>query len=165
MSRWPTAPTGLAPEAPGTTEVKATVASADPAPAQSQIAPINDKPVTDIGAQAVETGRPPAAQALDAAAVAQFDEQKTEADAGPIQPVTVVEKEAEALKRQLADYQVTEALMAKAKPDALFMHCLPAHRGEEVTDAVMDGEHSVIFDQAENRMHTIKAVLVATVGD
>ena len=60
---------------------------------------------------------------------------------------------------QLRSYQVNEALMARAKPDALFMHCLPAHRDDEVTSAVMDGPHSVIFDEAENRLHAQKAVM------
>ena len=59
----------------------------------------------------------------------------------------------------LTPYRVDEALMARAKPNALFMHCLPAHRGEEVTDAVMDGPHSVVWDEAENRMHAQKGVL------
>ena len=60
---------------------------------------------------------------------------------------------------QLRGYQVNEALMARAKPDALFMHCLPAHRDDEVTSAVMDGPNSVIFDEAENRLHAQKAVM------
>ena len=59
----------------------------------------------------------------------------------------------------LTRYQVNAALMALAKPDALFMHCLPAHRGEEVTDDVMDGPHSVVFDEAENRLHAQKGIL------
>ncbi|MGY9038715.1 MAG: ornithine carbamoyltransferase [Rhodobacterales bacterium] len=60
---------------------------------------------------------------------------------------------------QLRGYQVNDALMAKAKPDALFMHCLPAHRDDEVTSSVMDGPSSVIFDEAENRLHAQKSVM------
>jgi ornithine carbamoyltransferase len=56
-------------------------------------------------------------------------------------------------------YQVNAALMAKAKPDALFMHCLPAHREEEVTTEVIDGPQSVVWDEAENRLHAQKGVL------
>jgi ornithine carbamoyltransferase len=59
----------------------------------------------------------------------------------------------------LMPYQVDARLMARAKPDALFMHCLPAHRGEEVTDEVMDGPQSVVFDEAENRLHAQKGIL------
>jgi len=65
---------------------------------------------------------------------------------------------------QLRGYQVNEALMAKAKPDALFMHCLPAHREDEATSAVMDGPNSVIFDEAENRLHAQKAVMRYCLG-
>jgi len=60
---------------------------------------------------------------------------------------------------QLRPYQVNERLMGFAKPDALFMHCLPAHREDEATSAVMDGPHSVIFDEAENRLHAQKAIM------
>ncbi|AWK86229.1 ornithine carbamoyltransferase [Azospirillum thermophilum] len=60
----------------------------------------------------------------------------------------------------LAPYQVNEALMELAHPEALFMHCLPAHRNEEVTDGVIDGRHSVVWDEAENRLHAHKAILV-----
>ena len=60
--------------------------------------------------------------------------------------------------RVFEPYQVNAALMAAA-PDAWVMHCLPAHRGEEITDEVLDGEHSIVFDQAENRLHAQKAIL------
>jgi len=63
-----------------------------------------------------------------------------------------------------AAYQVNTALMAKADKDAIFMHCLPAHRGEEVTNEVMDGPQSVIFDEAENRLHAQKAILKWCLG-
>jgi ornithine carbamoyltransferase len=70
------------------------------------------------------------------------------------------EDEAAARRSLFAAYQVDERLLDAAGPAALFMHCLPAHRGEEVTDAVMESQRSVVFDQAENRMHSFKALLL-----
>ena len=63
-------------------------------------------------------------------------------------------------KRKFAAYQVNQALMALAHPEAVFMHCLPAHRGEEVTDEVIESAASVVFDQAENRLHAQKAMML-----
>jgi ornithine carbamoyltransferase len=71
----------------------------------------------------------------------------------------VPEEEREARVASLAPYRVDDAVMAEAKPDAVFMHCLPAHRGDEVVASVIDGPRSVVFDQAENRLHTAIAVL------
>jgi len=65
---------------------------------------------------------------------------------------------------QLRPYQVNQELMSKANDDALFMHCLPAHRKEEVTSEVMDGPNSVIFDEAENRLHAQKAIMRYCLG-
>lgn len=70
------------------------------------------------------------------------------------------EKEAEQRRQVFAPYQVTEQILGAARPDAVFMHCLPAHRGEEVTDAVMESPASIVFDQAENRLHAQKALLL-----
>lgn len=78
--------------------------------------------------------------------------------------ISMGQAHAEAKLAAMAPYQVNEALMAQAKPDALFLHCLPAHRGEEVTDAVMDGPRSVVWDEAENRIHAQKSVLRWTFG-
>ncbi len=71
-------------------------------------------------------------------------------------------QEAEAAERAkvFPPYQVNTALVAKAKPDVIVMHCLPAHRGQEITDGVADGPHSVLWDQAENRIRAQKAILV-----
>ena len=79
---------------------------------------------------------------------------------------TSMGQEAETQKRLLAfqGYQIDGKLFSKAKPDALFLHCLPAHRGEEVTAEVIDGPNSVVFDEAENRLHAQKAVLAQLLG-
>ena len=69
------------------------------------------------------------------------------------------EKEQSERAARFAPYQITRDLLAQAKPDVLFMHCLPAHRGEEVTDEVLEGAQSVVWDEAENRLHAQKALL------
>jgi ornithine carbamoyltransferase len=75
-------------------------------------------------------------------------------------------QEEEAVEREklFAPYQVNEALMALAAPEGVFLHCLPAHRGLEVTDAVMDAPRSIVYDQAENRLHVQKAILLTLLG-
>lgn len=79
---------------------------------------------------------------------------------------TSMGQEAEKKERHhiFSPYQVNAELMAKAQPEALFMHCLPAHRGEEVTDEVIDSPQSVVFDQAENRLHFQKAIMLLLMG-
>jgi ornithine carbamoyltransferase len=78
--------------------------------------------------------------------------------------VSMGDRDAERRRRLLAPYQVDEALMTVAQPDALFMHCLPAHRGEEVSAEVIDGPRSVVFEQAENRLHAQKGILAWCLG-
>ena len=73
------------------------------------------------------------------------------------------EKEAAERRRAFATYRVDEALLARARPDAIVLHCLPAHRGEEITAGVIDGPQSVVLDEAENRMHVQKALLEALI--
>jgi ornithine carbamoyltransferase len=74
------------------------------------------------------------------------------------------EDEATERARIFADYQVNDQLIARAAPHAVFMHCLPAHRGQEVTSPVIDSARSIVFDQAENRMHVQKAILLLLLG-
>jgi len=69
------------------------------------------------------------------------------------------ERETLQRKKDFINYKVSEKLMKAAKPEAIFMHCLPAHRGEEVDPEVIDGPQSIVWDEAENRMHTQKAVI------
>ena len=73
--------------------------------------------------------------------------------------ISMGQAHAEAKLAAMVPYQVNESLLAAAKPDALFLHCLPAHRGEEATDAVIDGPRSAVWDEAENRIHAQKSVL------
>ena len=76
------------------------------------------------------------------------------------------QEEEQALRvRAFAPFQVNGALMERAASDSIFLHCLPAHRGEEVTPDVIDGPHSVVWDEAENRLHAQKAVMAALMGD
>jgi len=75
------------------------------------------------------------------------------------------EHEAEERRKAFADYQLNKAALQLARPGALVMHCLPAHRGEEITDEVIDGPQSIVFDQAENRLHTQKAILTLLMAD
>ena len=90
----------------------------------------------------------------------------TAADAIYTDVCTSMGQEHEATKRApiFQPFQVNEALMQHAQPSAAFMHCLPAHRGAEVTDAVLDGPQSIVFDQAENRMHAQKAIVLMLLG-
>lgn len=74
------------------------------------------------------------------------------------------EKEREKRVKLFVPYQVNSRLMARAKQDAVFMHCLPAHRGEEVTDDVIDSSQSIVYDQAENRLHLQKVILLLLLG-
>jgi len=74
------------------------------------------------------------------------------------------EKESAKRRKQFAGHQLNQDLMGLARPDAVFMHCLPAKRGEEVTDEVMESERSIVFDQAENRLHAQKALLLMMLG-
>jgi ornithine carbamoyltransferase len=78
--------------------------------------------------------------------------------------VSMGQQHAEAKLAAMAPFQIDEALMARAKPDARFLHCLPAHVGEEVSEAVFEGPQSVVFDEAENRIHAQKSILLWCFG-
>ena len=125
--------------------------------------PAGYQPNADILARAQETARATGAQLLVTAdpfeAVQDVDAVYTDTWASMGQ-----EAEHEVRARALAAYQVNAALVRHAQPDYLFLHCLPAHRGEEVVDDILDGPHSVVFDEAENRLHTQKALLALLMG-
>ena len=84
--------------------------------------------------------------------------------AGAVVCRTQIPADKTTLLQTLAPFRVDQRLMSLARPDAVFMHCLPAHRGEEVTDEVIDGPHSVVFDEAENRLHVQKGILSWCLG-
>jgi ornithine carbamoyltransferase len=110
------------------------------------------------------------AMATDGATVEMFDDPLTAvADADVIYTDVWISmgQEAETTQRLkvFPPFQVNQALVNMAKPDCIVMHCLPAHRGEEITDEVADGSNSVLFQQAENRMHAQKAILVKLMAD
>ena len=67
--------------------------------------------------------------------------------------------------KALHNYQINQALLDVARPECIVLHCLPAHRGEEITDDVIEGPHSVVFDQAENRLHVQKAIMALLMSD
>ncbi len=119
----------------------------------------NSQIVTDARKIAKQTGARIDLLTDPHAAVAGVDAVYTDAWASMGQ-----EQEAAERAEIFQSYQVNRALMGEAAPHAVFMHCLPAHRGEEVTDEVMDSEQSVIFEQAENRMHVQKAILYLLLG-
>ena len=73
-------------------------------------------------------------------------------------------KDPKRIKKFLPKYQINDSLMKKAKKDAIFMHCLPAKRGQEVSASVIDGPRSVVWDEAENRLHSQKALLLSILG-
>jgi ornithine carbamoyltransferase len=120
--------------------------------------PAGYEPSADIAAEAAELGRitltHDPAEALDGAHAVYTD---VWASMGQ-------ESEAAARLEAFEPFQVDEAMFAWARPDAVFMHCLPAHRGEEVVDAVIESPRSVVFDQAENRLHAQKALLLMLLG-
>ena len=74
------------------------------------------------------------------------------------------EEEAAERKKVFMKYQINDELLKHADPNAKVMHCLPAHRGDEITDSVIDGPQSIVFDEAENRMHVQKAIIVKLLG-
>ena len=125
--------------------------------------PAGYEPNSEIVRQALEDGRETGFSLLvtnDAAEAARG------ADAVYTDVWASMGQEAEKEKRAriFAPYQVNAALMAHAKPDAFFMHCLPAHRGDEVTDEVIDSPNSVVYDEAENRLHVQKVICLLLMG-
>jgi ornithine carbamoyltransferase len=120
---------------------------------------------------------PDAAVVFEAKAIAEQTGGKVQVTTDPIEGVTGAdviytdvwasmgqEQEAAERKRIFAPFQVNDSLMSHAGSDAVFMHCLPAHRGEEVAESVIDSARSVVFDEAENRLHIQKAILVMLMG-
>jgi ornithine carbamoyltransferase len=129
---------------------------------------IGNPPGYDLPANALALGRQ-FAQETDSRIVTTRDpvEAVTGADIVYTDTWTSMGQEAEQAKRAAVfpPYQVNRNLLAHARPDAIVMHCLPAHRGQEITDEVADGSQSVLFDQAENRLHAQKGILAVLMAD
>lgn len=125
--------------------------------------PAGYEPNPEIVRQALEDGK---ATGFSLKLTADPSEAASGADAVYTDVWASMGQEAEKEKRTkiFAPYQVNAKLMSQAKPDALFMHCLPAHRGEEVSDEVIDSRNSVVYDQAENRLHVQKVIMLLLMG-
>jgi ornithine carbamoyltransferase len=125
--------------------------------------PAGYEPNPEIIRQALEDGK---ATGFSLKLTADPAEAASGADAVYTDVWTSMGQEAEKEKRAriFAPYQVNAKLMSRAKPDAFFMHCLPAHRGDEVTDEVIDSPNSVVYDEAENRLHVQKVIMLLLMG-
>lgn len=121
-------------------------------------APQGYKPVPEIMALAAQNAE------ASGGSAAVFEDPLTAAEGADILYTDVwasmgQEEEAAVRRKAFAGYQINDTLLKAAKPDAIVLHCLPAHRGEEITEEILEGPQSVVFDEAENRLHAHKAIM------